>query len=66
MSSNFKQIKKGSVSRFREFYNKVVRKPLSPEDREELRDAYKKKDQAGRTDNEKPKKIAKHDQDLGL
>ena len=66
MSSSLKQIKKGSVARFRDFYNKVVRKPLSSDDREELRDAFKKKNREERADNKKPRKIAKPDQDLGL
>jgi len=61
---DFKKIKKGSVARFREFYNKVVRQPLSPKDREELRDAFKKQDRNDQV--EKSKKIAKPDQDIGL
>ncbi|MEK6774178.1 MAG: hypothetical protein AABY64_09570 [Bdellovibrionota bacterium] len=66
MSAPLKQIKKGSVAKFREFYNKVVRKPLSPEDREELRDVFRKKNQSEQTETNKPKKIAKSDQDMGL
>lgn len=66
MSTPLKQIKKGSVAKFREFYNKVVRKPLSREDREELRDVFKKKDQPEQTETNMPKKIAKSDQDMGL
>lgn len=66
MSISVKNSKKGTVAKFKEFYNKVVRKPLSQDDREELRDAFKKKDQAEEIEKTEPKKIAKPDRDMGL
>lgn len=51
MSSELKQVKKGSVAKFQEFYNNVIRKPLSSKDREELREAFKKKEEVDKESN---------------
>lgn len=51
MSSELKQVKKGSVAEFREFYNNVIKKPLSSKDREELREAFKKKGEVDKESN---------------
>lgn len=65
MSTPLKYIKKGSVARFREFYNKITKKPLTSEQREELLEVFKKKDKPD-ADQVKQKKIASSDQDLGI
>ncbi len=58
-NNNWKQIKKGSVKKFRDFYNANIRRPLSSEDREELSEIFKRKDKA-----EPSKKIAKPEAEL--
>lgn len=66
MNEPLKYLKKGSVARFREFYNKVVKKPLTPEQREELLEIFQKKDKPENAEKEKPKMVAKPDRDLGI
>lgn len=66
MSETLKYLKKGSVARFREFYNKVIKKPLTPKQREELLEIFQKKEKPEVTKKEKPKMVAKTDRDLGI
>lgn len=66
MSEPLKYLKKGSVARFREFYNKIVKKPLTPEQREELLEIFQKKDKAETPEKLKSKIAAKSDRDLGI
>jgi hypothetical protein len=56
--------KKGAVARMREIYNKIRRQPLTPEQREELREVFKKKERL--TDSKRPRKIAKPGQDVEM
>jgi hypothetical protein len=65
MSTPLKYIKKGSVARFREFYKKTTKKPLTSEQRKELLEVFKKKDKS-EADQVNQKKIARSDQDLGI
>lgn len=52
--------KKGAVARLRKLYNERREKPLTPEQLEEMKDVFKKKDST-----EKPaKKIARGDRDM--
>ncbi len=62
MSTPLKGPKKDAVARLRDFYNKVVRKPLTEQDKAEIREVFKKKEKAA----EKAKKIAKPNQDMEL
>lgn len=66
MSESLKYLKKGSVSRFREFYNKLIQKPLSFEQRKELLEIFQKKEDPKKQKNEKNKMVAKTDRDLGI
>lgn len=57
MNEKLKGPNKNAAARLREFYNNVIRKPLTEEDKVELRKIFNKKDQN--------KKAAKPDQDAG-
>lgn len=62
MSAELKYPKKGAVARLREFYLEIVKKPLTPEQRANLEEVFKKKDQSKANE----KKIAKPNEDAGL
>lgn len=66
MSSPLKGPKKNAAENLRKFYNTVIRKPLSEQDKIELRQIFRKENQSEEAEEIKPKKIAKHDQDAGL
>jgi hypothetical protein len=55
--------KKGAGARLREFYKKLRERPLSPSEKAELIETFKKKKQS---DEKAPKKIAKPPRDLEL
>ncbi len=66
MDTPLKYLKKGSVAKFKELFNKVKQTPLTPEQREEILDVFKKKEKPEAVEQIKPKKIAKPDQDIGV
>ncbi len=61
-------IKKGSVARFRNFYNQLTSKKLTTEQRADLLEVFQKKEKLEKhTIKTKPKKVAKpSDQDLEI
>lgn len=66
MATELKHLKKGSVAKFKELFNKVKKTPLTPEERRELTDVFKKKNTPAVAEKIKPKKIAKPNQDIGV
>lgn len=58
-----KYLKPGSVARFREFYNKIVKTPLTPEQRKELLEVFGKKENIENTQIKRP---VKPDKDIGI
>lgn len=67
MSTELKFPKKGAVARLREFYLEITKKPLTSEQRKNLEDTFKKRNESPDvTENNTPKKIAKSDQDIEL
>lgn len=66
MSESLKYLKKGSVAKFKELFNKVKRTPLTPEQREEILDVFKRNKAPDAAEKNQPKKIAKPDQDIGV
>ncbi len=55
--TKLKSPKPGAVAEMRELYNKLRKQPLTPEQKNDLREVFKKRDR--RKDEKKPKKIAK-------
>jgi len=67
MATELKHLKKGSVVKFKELLNQVKKIPLTSEEREELKEVFKKKESPPETAEKiKPQKIAKPDQDIGV
>ena len=66
MSTELKYPKKGAVGRLRQLYFEITKKPLTPDQRKNLEDAFEKKDHNEEADKSRPKKIAKPEQDAGL
>ena len=64
MSKILKGPKEGAAARLREIYSKIIKRPISPEQRKDLEEVFKKRDQS--TDTEKSKKIAKSESDAEL
>ena len=52
-----------AVSKMREAYNRIRKRPLTSEQKEELREVFRKKDEK---ENKTPKKIARSEMDAEL
>lgn len=66
MNRSLKYLKKGSVARFRKFYNEIVKKPLAPERREELLEIFQKINKTKKSEKQKNRLVAKSTSDLGI
>ena len=67
MNETFKKgTQKNAVARLREFYNTVIRRPLTEQEKEKLRDVFKKENTSEEPKADSSKKIAKPEQDAGL
>ena len=59
-------MKKGSVAKFKELFNKVKQTPLTSEQRQEILEVFKKNKNPEVAEKIQRKKIAKSDQDIGV
>lgn len=66
MSTTPKGPKKDAAQKLRDLYFKITKRPLSPENRKDLEEVFRKKEPTESAEPIKPKKIAKPDRDAGL